>query len=466
MTARILVVDDLEPNVKLLEAKLSAEYFDVVTAMNGPDAIEIAREEQPDIVLLDVMMPGMDGYEVCRRLKADEATAHIPVVMVTALDQQSDRLVGLEAGADDFLTKPVEDLALFARVRGLTRLKVMTDEFRRRYESGRELGLLPTVGETMHEMDMRRGRVALVADDATEIAILREMLVEEFDVDAIEEVDPHLAGLRTTDYDIIIVDLGVESMDALRLVSQLRSLDETRFTPILGVVYSGDMRRLVRALDMGVNDYIARPIDGHELIARMRTQYKRKVSLDRMHKSYQQSLELAVTDQLTGLSNRRYLQSRLPAMVQEAKRSNEPLALLILDIDRFKSINDERGHDAGDAVLREFGRCLGSNVRHVDVACRYGGEEFIVAAPNMARANALELAERLRRVFSVVRAKDPQTDDYVTFTVSIGVAVADEGNPVEDGAELITQADKALLAAKRSGRDRVVLSEDKRGRAA
>ena len=128
MTARILVVDDIVANIKLLEARLAAEYFEVVTAMNGPEALEICARGQCDIVLLDVMMPGMDGFEVCRRLKANSRTAHIPVIIVTALDQPSDRVAGLEAGADDFLTKPVNDIALITRVKSLVRLKMLTDE--------------------------------------------------------------------------------------------------------------------------------------------------------------------------------------------------------------------------------------------------------------------------------------------------------------------------------------------------
>ena len=126
MTARVLIVDDVPANLKLLDAKLTAEYFGVLKAASGPEAIEIATRELPDIILLDVMMPGMDGFEVCRLLKAAPATEHIPVVMVTALDQSKDRVQGLEAGADDFLTKPVNDLALFARVKSLVRLKMVT----------------------------------------------------------------------------------------------------------------------------------------------------------------------------------------------------------------------------------------------------------------------------------------------------------------------------------------------------
>jgi two-component system cell cycle response regulator len=132
MTGRVLIVDDIPANVKLLEARLSAEYFDVVTASSGAAALDICERAQCDIVLLDVMMPDMDGFEVCRRLKSCPSTHHIPVVIVTALDQPSDRLRGLEAGADDFLTKPVSEVALIARVQSLSRLKRMTDELRMR----------------------------------------------------------------------------------------------------------------------------------------------------------------------------------------------------------------------------------------------------------------------------------------------------------------------------------------------
>src|SRR5437016_2349988 len=132
MTARVLVVDDVELNVRLLAAKLASEYFEVLSADNGATALAMAEAELPDIILLDVMMPRMDGFEVCRRLKANPRTTDIPVVMVTALSDVADRLRGLEAGADDFLTKPVNDIALFARVRSLVRLKRMMDEWRLR----------------------------------------------------------------------------------------------------------------------------------------------------------------------------------------------------------------------------------------------------------------------------------------------------------------------------------------------
>jgi two-component system cell cycle response regulator len=135
MTARILVVDDIPANVKLLEARLLAEYFDVMTAADGYTALAICERNQVDLILLDIMMPGIDGFEVCERLKASQKTAHIPVVMVTALVQPADRVRGLKAGADDFLTKPVNDLQLISRVKSLLRLKTLSDELRIRADT-------------------------------------------------------------------------------------------------------------------------------------------------------------------------------------------------------------------------------------------------------------------------------------------------------------------------------------------
>ncbi|MCA3628868.1 MAG: response regulator, partial [Methylobacterium sp.] len=163
MTARILIVDDVFANIRLLEARLTAEYFTVVTAMNGPQALDICERGECDMVLLDVMMPAMDGFEVCQRLKSAPATAHLPVVMVTALDSPADRLRGLQAGADDFLTKPINEIALLTRVRSLVRLKHLTDELRARATNSQTLGLPDPLAIAAAE-DGRNGRILIVED--------------------------------------------------------------------------------------------------------------------------------------------------------------------------------------------------------------------------------------------------------------------------------------------------------------
>src|SRR5438128_12214360 len=220
MTARVLVVDDVELNVRLLTAKLASEYFEVVSADNGPAALDMVEAELPDIILLDVMMPRMDGFEVCRRLKANPHSADVPVVMVTALSDVADRLRGLEAGADDFLTKPVNDVALFARVRSLVRLKRMMEELRLRAEVCRRFG-------------NAEGQAGL-AEDTGRAGIL---LLEENDAAATRIIDtlaPVAASTRRAQtcaeaqtlldgsIELVIASLTMPDGDPLRLVSQWR----------------------------------------------------------------------------------------------------------------------------------------------------------------------------------------------------------------------------------------------------
>lgn len=455
MTARVLVVDDLEPNVKLLEAKLRAEYFDVIGAYSGQEAIELAVSEQPDIILLDVMMPGLDGFETCRRLKAAPETMHIPVVMVTALDQQADRIAGLEAGADDFLTKPVEDLALFARVRSLTRLKMMTDELRARYATGKGLGVVDNIDVDGADDE---SRIFIIDDNEEQTERLKKALGENHQVAS--EMDPEVAlgRARAGEFDLIIVNLSLETMDPLRLCSSIRSFEETRLTPILAVVRQGDTRKLVRALDIGVNDYLTRPIDRNELTARVTTQLRRMRYVNQLRSSFQASLEMAVTDQLTGLYNRRYLASHLSAMFDRAQWTDRPLAVMILDIDHFKHINDTYGHDAGDRVIKEFADGISRSVRGIDLACRYGGEEFLVAMPDTDAAFASVVAERLRHEIANQKYVVNSGRDEIHVTVSIGIASTENGPKDDTAQKLIKRADEALYEAKTGGRNRVIKS--------
>ncbi|WP_428409282.1 PleD family two-component system response regulator [Hyphococcus sp.] len=456
MTARVLVVDDLEPNVKLLEAKLRAEYFDVLGAYSGQEAINLAAAEKPDIILLDVMMPGMDGFETCRKLKANPETMHIPVVMVTALDQQADRVAGLEAGADDFLTKPVEDLALFARVRSLTRLKMMTDELRARYATGKDLGI---VGKIDPDADMGEPRIFLIDDNEDQAARLTAALGEDAYL-MVHETDPEIAlsRARAGEFDLILVNLSIEAMDPLRLCSTIRSFEETRLTPILAVVRHGDTRKLVRALDIGVNDYVTRPVDKNELTARVSTQLRRKRYVDQLRSSFQVSLEMAVTDQLTGLYNRRYLASHLSAMFDRAYWTGRPLAVMVLDLDHFKEVNDRHGHDTGDRVLKEFADRIASSIRGIDLACRYGGEEFLIAMPDTDLAFASVVAERLRQEIATSKFKLNNGRDELGVTVSIGLASTENGPEDDSAQKLIKRADEALYTAKNGGRNRVIQS--------
>ena len=452
MTARVLVVDDILANVRLLEAKLTAEYFEVITAMNGLDALEAVARNKPDLVLLDVMMPGIDGIEVCKRIKSNPATQHIPVVMVTALDQPEDRVRGLNAGADDFLTKPVNDISLFCRIKSLVRLKMLTDELRIRAETG----------DNIHSMlrnevlaTAEQGRILLVDTRETSVERIKSALSGHHMVTGVD--DPNLAietaATASVPFELIVISLEQVKFDGLRLCSQLRSLEATRQTPILILVEPDDQTRLLRALDMGVNDYLLRPVDRQELLARVNTQIKRWRYTEQLRSSVKASIELAVTDSLTGLYNRRYLETHLTSLIEHFINRGKSLAVLAVDVDFFKPINDTYGHDAGDKVLQELAVRIRENTRTIDLCCRTGGEEFVLVLPSTNMAAAHVIAERLRKSIASKLFTVGQTP-AIPVTVSIGVAAL---NNVEDTLDkLLKRADSALYAAKREGRNRVV----------
>lgn len=453
MPARVLVVDDIFTNVKLLETKLSAEYFDVVTATNGRDAIAICEQGLCDFVLLDAMMPDLDGFEVCRRLKGSPTTMHLPVVMVTALDQPSDRVRGLDAGADDFLTKPVDDTALFARVRSLVRLKAITDELRARIVGSRGMGLGDPLGAASVETG-QNGHVLLVDDRPSSHERLSAALSAFHRVEV--EPDPQRAMIRAAEggFDVVLISLALQGFDGLRLCSQIRSLDRTRNVAVVLIADMDENARVLRGLDIGAHDFLVRPVDRNELVARVRTQVRRKRYADRLRDSVQVSMELAVIDGLTGLHNRRYLDLQLATLFEDAVQRDAPLSVLLLDIDHFKSVNDGWGHEVGDEVLQEFAKRIRNLTRGIDLVARYGGEEVVVVIPDAAAEEARFVAERIRERVGSTPFGVRRRSEIVQVTVSIGVATRRPGDVT--AATIMKRADVALYRAKEEGRDRVI----------
>lgn len=451
MSARVLVVDDILPNVKLLEAKLSSEYYDVLTATSGEEALKSVEQDSPDLVLLDVMMPGMDGFEVCKRIKDNPAFAHIPVVMVTALTDSSDRVRGLEAGADDFLSKPVNDTALMARVRSLVRLKMAVDEWRIRENTANQLGIVEDKANVMKE-PVENAHVLAIEDQDFESEKITDTLKTDNDhvihctsgMQAMEMIGRH-------DLDLIIVSLNLREEDGLRLVSHLKSNERTRAVPILMISNEDDMDRIAHGLEIGAHDYILRPIDRNELLARARTQIRRSRFQERLRENYETSITQAVTDSLTNLYNRRYLEAHLQKLLDKNKESKKDLCVLMLDIDHFKSVNDTHGHGVGDEILRTFAFRLKDSLRSFDLVARMGGEEFVAILPDTTKEMALLIAERLRTSIGENPIKCACEGGELTVTTSIGGAFIEYGDHTV--SSVLERADKALYEAKNGGRN-------------
>jgi two-component system cell cycle response regulator len=451
LSARILVVDDLEANRRLLEALLTADYYDVLMATRGEEGVQLAKREKPDLILMDVMMPGgIDGYEACRRLKSMPETRHIPVVILTTLDDRDNRVRGLQAGAEEFLTKPIDDVQLMARVKSLLTLKVVTDELRAREASSKRMGLITdeTRPDAVDQHRVFAGNVLVVDDNATQIKRIQTALGVEHRVNVLGDE----AGAGPPD--LAVVSVHAKSFDGFRVIARMRSGEATRHLPILAIVDPDDRKRAVRALELGAHDIILRPIDEEEIIARARTLMRRKRYMDALRSRLDQSLELAITDQLTGLYNRRFLGTQLEPLVQRAQCGGDPVSIMAIDIDHFKRCNDTFGHDVGDQVLREFAARLASNTRPSDYACRQGGEEFIVVMPRTTGDIACLAAERLRRAIAASAFIIPGLGQQLEITISIGVASTEGADDSPDA--LMKRADEALYEAKRNGRNRVI----------
>jgi two-component system, cell cycle response regulator len=459
MSGRILVVDDTASNRVLLKARLSAAFFTVMLADSGEEALRLAAEVEPDLIMLDVQMPDLDGFEVCRRLKASESLAHIPVVMVTASGSEEEKLKGLRAGADDFLTRPYSDVALLARLRNLLRMKLMFDELRLRGETIRTLGL-PVLPPDAGPGTEPPAQVLVVAADAALGQDWAGMLGRQLParvrvatgvadaLDAVMEVLP----------DAVLIDEAVRGeADGRRLVSLLRARSETRQAAILFAAGEGRSELAAQVLDLGASDTLVRPFEPAELVTRMRSQLARKRLSDRLRDSIRDGLMMAMVDSLTGLFNRHYAIRHLQSILTRARDNARPVAAMMLDLDCFKAINDAHGHEAGDEVLREFARRLQQNVRGMDLVARLGGEEFLVAMPEVDAAVAASVAERIRLAVEQPDFVLGGGRGALKVTVSIGVSLSVPGET--DSAALIRRADAALYASKHAGRNRVTVQK-------
>lgn len=450
MSARILVVDDIESNRKLLKATLEAHYYDVALAKDGFEALTIVTDVRPEIILLDVMMPGLDGFEVCRRLKGNPETRHIPVIMLTALNDPENRVRGLKAGADDFLSKPFKDFALLARLEALARYNAVAKELRDRDSRDGQFSAI-----TREESEeLARPGFALVVDSDERLANKTANSIRRSGHTAITWQESKNLDPKTIKcVDIIVLALSGQKHNALKLCATLKHANARKELSILVSCDRQDIDKAAEAFKIGAADMVLNPLDDAELNARIKTQLRRTRYLEMLRRRVDQGVALSVIDQLTGLYNRRYLQSQLDAWMRRSRKTPSPLSVIALDIDHFKQVNDTYGHEAGDEVLKEFSERLLQHVRPKDIVCRPGGEEFLVILPETEGDRACVGAERIRQAIAGEPFHLTRADKIVDITVSAGVACFDQNDA--RATDLLHRADQALYQAKRGGRNRI-----------
>jgi len=421
---------------------------------NGYEALQIACEAQPDVILLDVMMPGIDGYETCRRLKGLGDTAHIPVIMLTGLDDRESRLRAFDAGAEDFLARPLAEPRLLARIESLVRGKALLDELRLRARpDGRHEYDPLSPSDTLPNYADASVLLTGIAPASTEeiTAALRGHLGAAVETTGGQaDARALAAGGR---FDAFIVGDSPTDGEQLRIAAMLRTLPPARSASLMLLVPQGRPDLAVTAFEMGASDVMEAPIETAELVARLRVQLRRTHFAEQLRRSVQASFEMAVTDPLTGLYNRRYANAQLSRILSKSGRGRT--AAMLLDLDNFKTLNDLHGHAAGDCVLAEFAGRLRKNVRQMDLVARIGGEEFLVVMPEVQAEHAARVAERVRDAVERPAFALDRDGTEIALTVSIGLACHRDG---ETPAQFVARADEALYASKSSGRNTVTVA--------
>lgn len=458
MAGKVLIVDDVATNRIVLKVKLAGARYETIQAGSGQEALRLIAQEGADLVLLDVQLPDMNGIDVCRQIKSDPATRHLPVIMVTAFPTPEARLAALRAGADDFIAKPFEELTLLARLRSLMRMRETDDELQLRESTCEELGFV----EVPDQPAAAPARIALVGPDLETGVTWKNAIARFLPQGALCVLDyagALIAAAETPPPDayVIAADLARPG-EGLRLMSELRSRTGSRHAVICIAVRETARETSAVALDLGATDLtpdnLSDPGRAEEAALRLQAHLARKIRHDRQRERVADGLRLALVDPLTGLYNRRYAMPHVARLAERARLSGRHFAVMVLDLDRFKAVNDTHGHAAGDAVLVEVAHRLSLNLRQVDLVARVGGEEFLIAMPETSLEAARSAAERLCRVMEERPFVLPD-GGRIGITVSIGVAMG--GGHAEAGSidEVIQQADNALLASKAEGRNKV-----------
>ena len=455
---RILIVDDDPTSLKILESMLPADKYDVVKANNGEEALVSAFDQTPDLILLDIMMPGIDGYEVTRKIKKNERTKDVPIIIITSLDESESKVKGMEEGAEELLSKPVHSTELLARVSSMLRLKEYRDQLTIRTLSGKSFGTMPKKKEEVQLKEDELPRILVVEDTEVDAKILENALDgEPFRLDTVNNGKEVFSFVNQEKTDLILLDILLPDMDGFEICRRLKK--DHKDIQVVIVTCLDDLDSKIKGVELGADDFLVKPIVSRELKARIKTLLEKKVHLDSLRTHYREALGRSQLDWLTGLYNHGYFQQFLGYELKRSREQGFPVSLIMIDVDNFKNYNDTLGHSAGDAILREMGQVVRNTIREVDFAARYGGEEFAVVLPYVNRDNVLIVAERIHNALNTHDFFHDKSIELKNPTVSMGIAIFPE--EASNKADLIIQADSMLYKAKKEGKNRFEISEQK-----
>jgi two-component system, cell cycle response regulator len=451
---RILIVDDEPTSLRLLAGILPKDQYEVLKAVDGEEAIEKAFKKHPEVILLDVIMPGLDGFEVTRRLKGDPRTKNIPIILVTCLEGIENKLTGLEAGAEEYLNKPIKAVELLARIKSMLQLKQYRDQLSIRKQSEHSFGDAAGGEKTAQPMDEKQPVVLLVEDNEVDARIIKSFLENlPLRLETVSTGGEAISRLHSDKIDLILLDIILPDMTGFDVCQRLKETEKNSETPVIVITCLHDLDSKITGVELGADDFLVKPINKQELTARTKALLEKKQQLDKLRAHYETVMNSAIFDWLSGVYNHGYFKRFLGLEIKRSQRQIYPLSLLMIDIDDFKVYNDSLGHAAGDIILKDLAQILKHSTREVDLVSRYGGDEFAVVLPYTDKQGSARVASRIAQA---VREHDflrGRGGELKPLTVSIGVAAF----PVDafTQGELIQKADEMLYLGKHRGKNRI-----------
>ncbi len=449
---KILIVDDELLNRKLLCGMLADEPYNLTTAANAAEALASIEKQTPDIILLDIMMPVMDGFELTRRLKKSPETKDIPIILITALTEYNDKIKGLAAGADEFLNKPVQAEELLTRIQSLLRMKEYHD--RLSSKGSTEAVFTSQVDlENAHNQSLQESKtVLLVAENRESQDLIQTHLAEQpYRFMAAKNGREALSIIEKEPVDCLLIEIMLPDMHGFALCEKIQKNEAYRHIQTIGITNKNELSLKIRGIEAGFDDYLIKPINFTELQVRIKALLKKKTYLDQLQNKYHAVFQQAISDSLTGLYNNAYCKHFLKTEMKKAERQGYPISLIMADLDNFKQVNDNYGHITGDLVLKEIAKILSDTIRVTDVAARYGGEEFTLILPYTDLEMARTLADRILQAVSSHAIALESSNSPLKITLSLGLANYPEH--ATSTTELFECADQALYRAKQQGKN-------------
>lgn len=454
----VLIVDDELRNIKLMTAILSVEPYEILQARNGEQALAILDENKIDLILLDVMMPGINGFEVTQIVKNNPATKHIPIILVTALDGRDNKQKAMEVGADEFLTKPVNKIEVITRTKSILQLKQCQEQLNARINIGEMLAIPQNINsleiQEKSKKETNYQTVLLIEDDNQQAKLIKSLVANEsYHLMVASSGEEAIKIGQQTKVDLILLDLMLPGMSGYDVCDYYKSKEASRNIQIVAITSLSDLESKIKCIDKGVDDYLVKPVNSKEIKSRINVLLKKKLYLDQLQAHHKEVLNLAIIDGLTGLYNQTYLKNYLQLEVERSRERGYQVALIMFDLDNFKSYNDTLGHPAGDIILKQFSDIIKINIRDIDLPARYGGEEFAVVMPYSNQHDAISTAEQIRAALQISSFINDENNRMNKITTSIGIALCPKHAITVDS--LIEKADYKLYQAKKTGKNKI-----------